>query len=96
MGQTPGAYLREWRLTRAAKLLRFSGSTIETISERVGYKSKEAFSRAFRKRFGASPFEIEKHAVSAQNWKADVQAISTNGNFARKAGINLMCSEGLL
>lgn len=55
MRQAPGSYLREWRLTRSAKLLRFSGSTIETISEQVGYTSKEAFSRAFRKRFGRSP-----------------------------------------
>lgn len=55
MGQAPGAYLREWRLARAAKLLRYSGATIEIISEQVGYTSKEAFSRAFRKRFGKSP-----------------------------------------
>lgn len=55
MGQAPGAYLREWRLARSAKLLRYSGATIETISEQVGYTSKEAFSRAFRKRFGKSP-----------------------------------------
>ena len=55
MGQAPGAYLREWRLTRAAKLLRYSGTTIEIIAEQVGYTSKEAFSRAFRNRFGKSP-----------------------------------------
>jgi AraC-like DNA-binding protein len=55
MGQAPGAYLREWRLARSAKLLRYSGATIETISEQVGYTSKEAFSRAFHKRFGKSP-----------------------------------------
>jgi AraC-like DNA-binding protein len=55
MGQTPGAYLREWRLARSAKLLRYSGATIEKILEQVGYTSKEAFSRAFRKRFGKSP-----------------------------------------
>lgn len=55
MGQAPGAYLRQWRLARAAKLLRYSGATIETISDQVGYTSKEAFSRAFSKRFGKSP-----------------------------------------
>ena len=55
MRQAPGAYLREWRLALSAKLLRYSGATIETISEQVGYNSKEAFSRAFRKRFGKSP-----------------------------------------
>lgn len=55
MGQAPGAYLREWRLARSAKLLRYSGATIERISEQVGYTSKEAFSRAFSKQFGKSP-----------------------------------------
>lgn len=55
MRQAPGAYLREWRLARAAKLLRYSGATIETIAHKVGYTSKEAFSRAFRNRFGKSP-----------------------------------------
>lgn len=55
MKQAPGAYLRELRLAKAAQLLRYSGATIETISEQVGYKSKEAFSRAFRKRFETSP-----------------------------------------
>ena len=55
MRQAPGAYIRELRLAQAAKLLRYSGATVEKISDQVGYTSKEAFSRAFRKRFGMSP-----------------------------------------
>lgn len=55
IGQKPGAYLRKWRLASAAKLLKFSGATVETISEQVGYASKVAFSRAFCKHYGKSP-----------------------------------------
>ncbi|MEM9496402.1 MAG: AraC family transcriptional regulator [Pseudomonadota bacterium] len=55
MGQQPGAYLRAWRLDQAAEALLHSGAPIETIAERVGYASKEAFSRAFHAKFGAAP-----------------------------------------
>ncbi|MCV6586566.1 MAG: AraC family transcriptional regulator [Marinibacterium sp.] len=55
MGQGPGAYLRAWRLDQAAEALRHSSAPIEAIADRVGYASKEAFSRAFQAKFGQSP-----------------------------------------
>lgn len=55
MGQQPGAYLRGWRLDQAAEALLHSSATIEAIAERVGYKSNEAFSRAFQAKFGTAP-----------------------------------------
>ena len=55
MGQGPGAYLRGWRLDQAAEALRYSSASIDSIAERVGYGSKEAFSRAFLAKFGESP-----------------------------------------
>ncbi len=55
MGQGPGAYLRAWRLDQAAEALLHSSTPIETIADRVGYSSKEAFSRAFQTRFNQSP-----------------------------------------
>ncbi len=55
MGQQPGAYLRAWRLDQAAEALLHSSSSVDSIAERVGYASKEAFSRAFQARFGSSP-----------------------------------------
>lgn len=55
MGQGPGAYVRGWRLDQAAEALLHSSASIEAISERVGYTSKEAFSRAFQSRFEQTP-----------------------------------------
>ncbi|MBO9402584.1 AraC family transcriptional regulator [Shimia sp. R9_3] len=55
MGQGPGAYLRGWRLDQAAEALLHSSASIEAIADRVGYASKEAFSRAFQAKFGQSP-----------------------------------------
>ncbi|MEM7189004.1 MAG: AraC family transcriptional regulator [Pseudomonadota bacterium] len=55
MGQQPGAYLRAWRLDQAAEALMHSSAPIDAIAERVGYASKEAFSRAFQAKFGAAP-----------------------------------------
>ncbi|MEM6610237.1 MAG: AraC family transcriptional regulator [Pseudomonadota bacterium] len=55
MGQQPGAYLRGWRLDQAAEALLHSSASIEAIAHRVGYASKEAFSRAFQARFGDAP-----------------------------------------
>lgn len=55
IGQQPGAYLRMWRLDKAAEALLHSSASIDTIAERVGYASKEAFSRAFQSKFGVTP-----------------------------------------
>lgn len=55
MGQGPGAYVRGWRLDQAAEALLHSSVTIEAIADRVGYASKEAFSRAFQAKFNQSP-----------------------------------------
>ena len=55
MGQGPGAYLRAWRLDQAAEALLHSSAPIEAIADRVGYASKEAFSRAFQAKFNQSP-----------------------------------------
>lgn len=55
LGQGPRAYLRAWRLDQAAEALLHSSTPIEAIAHRVGYTSKEAFSRAFQTKFNQSP-----------------------------------------
>lgn len=55
MDQTPGAYLRAWRLDQAAEALLHSRASIDVIAEDVGYASKEAFSRAFHAKFDVTP-----------------------------------------
>jgi AraC-like DNA-binding protein len=55
VGQSPMAYLAEWRLARAADLLRDTSATVEQVAREVGYVSPFAFSTAFKKQYGASP-----------------------------------------
>ena len=55
VGQSPMAYLAEWRLARAADLLHDTTATIEQIAHDVGYVSPFAFSTAFKKQYGVAP-----------------------------------------
>ncbi|WP_432835485.1 cupin domain-containing protein [Dactylosporangium sp. CA-092794] len=48
-GDSPGAYLTRWRMDLAARRLRDTDDTLETIAESIGYTSVYAFSRAFRR-----------------------------------------------
>ncbi len=50
-----GRYMRESRLSEAAKLLQSSEFNVSEIGERCGFESLYAFSRAFRKAYGLPP-----------------------------------------
>jgi AraC family transcriptional regulator, alkane utilization regulator len=55
MGEPPMRYLTEIRLARSAGLLRSTDATVAEIARRVGYRSEESLSRAFKARFGDPP-----------------------------------------
>lgn len=55
VGQPPMQYLMRWRLQLAADLLLSTQLTISAIASKVGYESEAAFSRAFKRDFGAAP-----------------------------------------
>ncbi|MCU7704814.1 cupin domain-containing protein [Streptomyces albidoflavus] len=57
LGQTPGAYLTQWRMDLAAVRLRDTDEPVESLSGAVGYASPHAFSRAFRRARGLPPGE---------------------------------------
>ena len=48
-------YLTQWRMLLAANLLSRSNTSLTRIAEEVGYQTDTAFSRAFRREFGAPP-----------------------------------------
>ena len=48
-------YLTQWRMLLAANLLCGSNAPLSRIAEDVGYQTDTAFSRAFRREFGAPP-----------------------------------------
>jgi AraC-like DNA-binding protein len=55
VGQAPMHYLGSWRMQVAAHDLRNTSATLAQVAERIGYDSEAAFSRAFKKTFGAAP-----------------------------------------
>jgi AraC-like DNA-binding protein len=55
IGVAPMHYLVDWRLQVAGQKLKDSNDSLVRIAEQVGYESEAAFSRAFKKKFGAAP-----------------------------------------
>lgn len=55
VGTSPMQYLTQWRMLLAANLLCSSNIPLARVAENVGYQTDTAFSRAFRREFGAPP-----------------------------------------
>ena len=53
-------YLREYRLTMAARLLIGSDATILSIAEEVGFDNLSYFNRAFKAHYGVTPSQYRK------------------------------------
>jgi AraC-like DNA-binding protein len=64
VGSTPMQYLTQWRMLLASNLLSQSNAPLTSIAQDVGYQTDAAFSRAFRREFGAPPAAWRRrHAV---------------------------------
>jgi len=61
-GVTPGQYLTDLRMEKAAQLLATTFLSIKEIMGAAGYRSKGNFIRFFRKRFGVTPSEYRQRA----------------------------------
>ena len=59
-GLTVGSYLLQTSISHAKELLRFSGLSIEEISERCGITPLYYFSRIFKQVEGISPRDYRK------------------------------------
>lgn len=55
VGRPPMRYVTQWRLERAAGLLRETDAPLATIARQVGYSTEFAFSAAFRRAHGMPP-----------------------------------------
>ena len=62
-GTTPFGYLHHCRMQQAQHLLLSSNLSIAGVAQRIGYRSPEAFSNAFRRQFMISPkaYQLGKH-----------------------------------
>jgi AraC-like DNA-binding protein len=55
IGVPPMHYLANWRMQVAAQKLRETSASLAQVAAAVGYDAEAAFSRAFKKTFGAAP-----------------------------------------
>ena len=52
---SPMQYLKQWRLSMAAGMLKHDRHSLGHIADSIGYESEAAFSRAFKQSYGISP-----------------------------------------
>lgn len=55
LGVTPAVYMTNYKLKKAATLLKESKQSINDISQAVGYRNQFVFSSAFKRKYGISP-----------------------------------------
>ena len=65
VGESPMAFLTEWRLALAADLLREPDATVGSVAARVGYSTPYALSTAFKRVRGISPREHRARTMAA-------------------------------
>lgn len=70
VGQTPLAYLTEWRIYQAARLIERNADRLSVIARHIGYRSEAAFTKAFRKVMGTMPSEYRKRVSGAYTGSA--------------------------
>jgi transcriptional regulator GlxA family with amidase domain len=64
-GCSPAALVRRLRLDEARRRLHFPRSNVEVVAASVGFKSADAFRRAFEQQFGVNPSTYRSRFLSA-------------------------------
>lgn len=62
VGETPLEMHRRLRMERAAQSLQLGDAMVTVVAFDAGYETHEAFTRAFRARYGCSPVEFRKRS----------------------------------
>lgn len=65
VGDTPLNYITQWRILQAKDLLKNSNKPIGTIALTVGYQSKAAFNRVFKKRATITPLKYRQMTLAS-------------------------------
>jgi AraC-like DNA-binding protein len=60
LGESPMAYLAQWRLKLGAEILESSNDSVAAVAATVGYGSEAAFNRAFKREFDCPPAQFRR------------------------------------
>ena len=58
LGVSPMRYINDWRLLKAHHWVRYSGTSIERIADKVGFANARSLNKAFQRRFGVTPTRL--------------------------------------
>jgi len=67
LGHTPLEYLTQWRMYKAAAMIRSNDTSFSEAALAVGYGSESSFSRVFRREMGVTPREYRRKCVLLQS-----------------------------
>lgn len=84
VGTSPMQYLTQWRMLLAANLLCRSNAPLARIAEDVGYQTDTAFSRAFRREYGAPPAAWRRSRAARTDAPPRQEAFSGAGGSASR------------
>jgi len=66
LGESPMAYLAQWRLKLGAEILQSTQDSVAQVAEAVGYASESAFNRAFKREFDCPPAQFRRKLKASQ------------------------------
>jgi len=87
-GVSASQYIVQLRLDRSAHLLAFYDDSICDIAFHTHFQSQEAFSRAFKKRFGKTPLKFRR-LTPWESWHCCSQIIKNKDYFMRTNASNI-------
>jgi len=67
LGESPMAYLGQWRLKLAADILQSSDDSIAQVASAVGYASEASFNRAFKREYACPPAQFRRSRKAARS-----------------------------
>lgn len=70
LGRTPQAFLLNYRMTKAAELLKLTQLSVSDVSKAVGYENPLHFSRAYKNVYGVSPREWRNNNRQVEHAKS--------------------------
>jgi AraC family transcriptional regulator, arabinose operon regulatory protein len=70
-GVSPGQYLQQIRMQKAARLLATTGMSVKQIAGEVGYSDKALFARHFKKTHGITPSAYRTHKFFPETVRED-------------------------
>jgi len=67
LGDSPMAYLAQWRLKLGAEILQSTENSVAEVAAAVGYGSEAAFNRAFKRKFASPPAQFRRKRIVRQS-----------------------------